>query len=91
LPRKDTKAVWKNGSSVVIWKPTKDNYMKLKAYRSESLLSCIGHVVEKVVAEVLSQEAKRRGLLSDRQFWSRKPRLVIAAVDCHGTGRYEGS
>jgi hypothetical protein len=57
---------------VVIRKPGKDDYTKLKAYRSISLLSCMGKVVEKVAAELLSEEAEKRGLLSDGQFGSRK-------------------
>jgi len=52
-------AVWKRASGVVIRKPGKDDYMKLKAYRSISLLSCMGNVVEKVATELLSEEAKR--------------------------------
>jgi len=49
-----------------------EHYTKMKAYRSISVLSCMGKVVEKVVAELLSQEVKYRGLLSDGQFGSRK-------------------
>jgi len=48
-------AVWKRSSGVVIHKPGEDDYTKLKAYRSISLLSCMGKVVEKVVAELLSE------------------------------------
>jgi len=44
---------------VVIHKPSKDNYTQLKAYRSISLLSCMGKVVKKVAAELLSEEAER--------------------------------
>jgi hypothetical protein len=73
-------AVWKRASGVVIRKPGKDDYTKLKAYRSISLLSCMGKVVEKVVAELLSEEAERRGLLSDGQFGSRKGRSAIDAA-----------
>jgi len=73
-------AVWKRASGVVIRKPGKDDYTKLKAYRSISLRSCIGKVVEKVVAELLSEEAGRRGLLSDRQFGSRKGWSAIDAA-----------
>jgi len=65
-------AVWKLPSGVVIRKPGKDDYTKLKAYRSISLLSCMGKVIEKVVAELLAEQAERRGLLSNRQFGSRK-------------------
>jgi len=42
-------AVWKRASRVVIHKPGKDDYTMLKAYRSISLLSRMGKVVEKVV------------------------------------------
>jgi hypothetical protein len=73
-------AVWKRASGVVIRKPGKDDYTKLKAYRTISLLSCMGKVVEKVVAELLSEEAERRGLLCDGQFGSRKGRSAIDAA-----------
>jgi len=53
-------AVWKRASMIVIRKPGKDNYTKLKVYHSNSLLSCMGKVVEKVVAELLAEEAERR-------------------------------
>jgi len=73
-------SVWKRASGVVIRKPGKDHYTQLKAYRSISLLRCMGKVVEKVVAELLSDEAERRGLLSDGQFGSRRGRSAIDAV-----------
>ena len=65
-------AVWKRATGVVILKPGEDDYTWLKAYRSISLLSCMGNVVEKVVAELLSGEADKRGLLSDGEFRCRK-------------------
>jgi hypothetical protein len=49
-----------------------EDYTKLKSYRTISLLSCLGKVFEKVVAELLSDDAERRALLSDGQFGSRK-------------------
>ena len=64
-------AVWKRARGLVFRRPGKDDYSKLMAYRSISLLSCIGKVVENVAAELLSEEAERRGLLSDGQFGSR--------------------
>jgi len=73
-------AVWKRASGAVIRKPGKDDYTKLMAYRSISLLSCMGKVVEKVAAELLSEEAERRGRLSDGQFGSKKGRSAINAV-----------
>jgi hypothetical protein len=72
--------VWKRASSEVIPKPGKDDYTQLKAYRSISLLSGMGKVVKKAVAELLSDVAERRGLLSDRQFGSRRGRSAIDAV-----------
>jgi len=40
----------------------------------------MGQVVEQVVAELLSEEAERRGLLSNGQFGSREGRSAIDAV-----------
>jgi len=73
-------AVWKRARGVVIRKPGKDDYTKLKAYRSILLLSCMGKVVEKVATELRSEEAARRGLLSDGQFGSRNGRSAIDAA-----------
>jgi len=70
---------WKWVSSVAICNPSKDDYTKLKAYRSRLLLSCMGIVVEKELAELLSEEAKRRWLLSNGQFGSRKGQSAIDA------------
>ena len=57
---------------VVSPKPGKEDYRKLKAYRYSSQLSCMGKVIEKVVSELLPEEAERRGLLSYGQLGSRK-------------------
>jgi hypothetical protein len=65
-------AVWKRASGMVIRKPGKDDNTKLTAYLSISLLSGIGKVVETVAAEVVTEEAKRRGLMSEGQFGRRK-------------------
>jgi len=73
-------SVWKRASGVVTRKPGKDDYTQLTAYRSISLLSCMGKVVKRVVAELLSDEAERRGLRSDGQFASRRWRSAIDAA-----------
>jgi len=72
-------AVWKRAGGMVIPKPGNDDYTQLKAYRSISLLSCIGKLDEKVATQQLSVQAERRGLLSDGQFGSRKARSAIDA------------
>jgi len=69
--------VWKWASGVVICKPGLDDYTNLKAYSFIAQLSCIGKVVEKVVAELLAKEAGIRELLSNGQYGNRKRRLAI--------------
>jgi len=73
-------AVWKRASGVVIRKPGKHDYTKLKAYRSISLPSCMGIVFGKITAELVAEKAVRRGLWSDRQCTSRKGQSAIDAV-----------
>jgi hypothetical protein len=73
-------SVWKPACLVVIRKPGNDYNTQLKASQSLSLLKCMGKVVEKVVSELLSDEAERRGLLSDGQFGSRSGWSAIDAV-----------
>jgi len=73
-------AVWRRASRLVIRKPCKDDYIKLTVYRSISLLSSMGKVVQKVVAELLSEVAERRGLLSDGQFGSRQWQAAMDAA-----------
>ena len=74
------RAVWKRASRGVIRKPENDDYTKQKSYRSILLLSCLRNVVEKVVGEVLAEEAERRGLNSGGQYGSRKRRSEIDAA-----------
>ena len=57
---------------MVLRKSGKYDHTQLKAYRSIWLLSWMGKVVQNVVAELLSDEAERRGLLSDGTFGSRR-------------------
>jgi hypothetical protein len=69
---------------VVIRKPGKDNDAQLNAYHSISVFSWMGKVVVKVVAEKLSEEAERRGLLSGREFRSCKGWSAIDAAAIMG-------
>jgi hypothetical protein len=70
-------AVCKRVSGVIIRNPGKNDNTKLNTYRSIFLLSLIGKVVETVVAELLDEEAVRRGPLNDGQFGSRKRAAAI--------------
>jgi len=51
--------VWKCVSWVLIRKPGKEYHPNLESYRTISFLSCMGKVFEKVVAELLSDQAQR--------------------------------
>ena len=50
------------------------------AYRPIALLNCIGKVLERVMADRLSEAAEARGLFPDGQFGNRKGRSTEAAV-----------
>jgi len=57
-----------------------DDYTQLKAYRSISLLSCMGKIVEEVVTELVLEENNRRGQPSDGQFGCRNGWTAIDAA-----------
>jgi len=65
---------------VTIPKPGKDDYSKAKSYRVISLLNCLGKVVEKVVATMMSEHCEREGTLHTGQYGSRKRRSAVDAV-----------
>jgi hypothetical protein len=71
---------WKAAKGVVLRKPDKPDYTKVKAYRVIALLNCIGKVAEKVVASKLSDVVEHRNLLHAGQFGSRKGRSAVDAV-----------
>src|SRR5271154_29236 len=71
---------WKIAKGIVIRKPNKASYILAKSYRIISLLNCLGKVVEKVAAELLSKLCERLELLYNGQFGSRKKRSSIDAV-----------
>ena len=62
--------IWKSARGVVIPKPGKDDYSLCKSYRVISLPSCLGKVLERVVAGLLETQAHAGGRLHDRQFGS---------------------
>ena len=54
---------WKLAKGIILRKPNKPNYILAKHYRGISLLNCLGKVVEKVAAKILSKLYKRSELL----------------------------
>ena len=51
-------ARWKLARGIIIPKPGKDDYSAAKACRCISLLNCLGKMVEKVVADLISEHCE---------------------------------
>lgn len=74
--------VWKTAKGILLKKPGKGVYTVAKAYRVISLLKCLGKVVEKLVAELITDFAESQGLFHEGQFGGRRRRSAIDAVAC---------
>jgi hypothetical protein len=81
-------ADWKVAKGVCIPKPGKKYYQLAKNYRVISLLSCLGKLIEKVTATLITNDAERRSVLHEGQFGGRWKRsamdaagVVVATVD----------
>ena len=68
---------WRNAKRVLLEKPNKRNRTLVKSYRIISLLNCLGKVVEKVVAEQLSQFCEVNRKLYKEQIGVGKYRSAI--------------
>ncbi|OJT07610.1 hypothetical protein TRAPUB_1516, partial [Trametes pubescens] len=77
------KAFWpaqfKEAVSVIIPKPKKDDYSRLKAYRPVVLLSCLGKLCEKVLAARLHFEGQKWGAFHPAQFGGTKQHSTVDA------------
>ena len=71
---------WKTAKGVVLKKPGKPDYSNVKAYRVICLLNCLGKVLEKVVATMISKTCEERQLLHNGQMGSRVRRSATDAV-----------
>jgi hypothetical protein len=71
---------WKMARGITIPKPGKSDYGLAKSYRVISLLNCLGKVVEKVVANMLSFETDRGNLLHPGQYGGRRGRSAVDAA-----------
>ena len=76
---------WKHAKGILLEKPNKRDRTLVKSYRVISLLNCLGKVVEKLVAEKLSQFCEAKGSLHQEQIGGRKHRSAIdeAALMIH--------
>ena len=71
---------WKTAKGITIPKPGKSDYSQAKSYRVISLLDCMGKVIEKVVAYLLSNQCERTGAFHPGQYGSRPQRSAVDAV-----------
>ncbi|EED23614.1 reverse transcriptase, putative [Talaromyces stipitatus ATCC 10500] len=72
--------VWKTAKGVLLRKNGKTNYTLASAYRVISLLKCLGKVIEKLVAELITNFAEAQDLFHNGQFGGRRQRSAIDAV-----------
>jgi hypothetical protein len=73
---------WKTAKGILLRKPGKPIYTVAKAYRVISLLKCLGKVVEKLVAELITDFAEAQRLFHEGQFGGCRQRSAVDAVAC---------
>lgn len=73
-------ARWKLARGAIIPKPEKDDYSAAKAYRCISLLNCLGKMVEKVAADLISRHCESTGGFHPGQYGCRMKRSAIDTV-----------
>ena len=72
--------LWKTAKGVVIPKPGKPDYSKVRAYRVISLLDVVSKLVERTAAHLIADHLERKRGLHDGQFGCRKRRSCVDAV-----------
>ncbi|KAL1581647.1 hypothetical protein WHR41_09703, partial [Cladosporium halotolerans] len=71
---------WKTAKGILLRKQGKPTYTVAKAYRVISLLSCLGKVVERVVATAIASFCETNEIFHCGQFGSRRARGTADAV-----------
>ena len=72
--------LWKTAKGVVIPKPGKPDYSKVRAYRVISLLDVIRKLVERTAAHIIADHLERKRGLHDGRFGCRKRQSCVDAV-----------
>jgi len=73
-------AIWKTATGIVIPKPGKPDYSRVRAYRVISLLDVISKLLERTAAYLISDHLERSRGLHEAQFGCRKRRSCVDAV-----------
>ena len=71
---------WRRATGAILKKPSKPDHSIPKAYRVITLLSCLGKVIERIIAKRLSYLAKTTSLLHNSQIGGRLKKLAIDAA-----------
>jgi hypothetical protein len=71
---------WKRATGAILKKPSKPDYSLPKAYRVITLLSCLGKVIERIIAKRLSHLAEVSHLLHNSQIGGRLKKSAIDAA-----------
>jgi len=72
--------IWKTAKGIVIPKPGKPDYSRIRAYRVISLLDVIAKLVERMAAHLIADHLERSKGLHEGQFGCRKRRSCVDAV-----------
>lgn len=71
---------FKTSTTVVLKKPQREDYTKAKAYRPIALLNTLGKLLERIVADRISQATETHHLLPDYQMGARRSRSAVTAL-----------
>ena len=72
---------FKPSITAILKKPQKPDYSIPGAYRPIALLSTVGKLLERIVAERLANAAETHHLLPDTQMGVRRKRLTLTALN----------
>lgn len=72
---------FKTSITVVLRKPQRDNYTKAGSFRPIALLNTLGKLLERIVADRISQATETYCLLPDTQMGARRNRSAATALD----------
>ena len=73
-------ARWKLAKGVIIPKPGKDDYAAAKSYRCIALLNCLGKMVEKVAAYLISEHCEASRGFHPGQYGCRAKHSAVDGV-----------